>query len=483
MKPIIPILLSCFVVAAAAPLAEVVRVHPDERLAQNVREFVATVNDSSPAQLQAYVRERYAESMLRGMTIEDSAGFLQGVREHRGSLELCCYGLSEQIPDGMAVAYIRSPTLESWSQLQIRFDDADRISSLMIVPAKPPEGFADLEALDDAGLAKELDAYLTRLTAQNAFSGAVLVARDGKTLFEQAYGLANREHEIANTIETRFRLGSMNKMFTAVAIAQLVEAGKLSFDDPIGRHLPDGWVTPEVGRKVRVRHLLNHTSGLGDYLEPMLDSPLYKFADMESYRELVDEDTLAFEPGSKWAYSNTGFLLAGAIVAHLSGTDYYSYVREKIYDPAGMTRSDHYDHTLPSPPLADGYFEHEGELRKNTLLLAPRGTSAGGGYSTVRDLLAFDRALRDGSLIGPKMREQLFNPQPDQNSPSYGYGFMVMSLRGDHEVGHGGTFPGTTAHLSIFLDSGYTFAALCNGLGAQAAYNKVLELMERVERE
>ena len=168
------------------------------------------------------------------------------------------------------------------------------------------------------------------------------------------------------------------------------------------------------------------------------------------------------------------------IVAEVSGVDYYDYIRRNIYEPAGMSNSDHYDRTRPIPNLADGYWKDDAdEWTKNIFLLSPRGTPAGGGYSTVEDLLAFDVALREGKLVGAEMREQLFSPDPERNSPAYGYGFMVSSLAPDREVGHGGTYFGVSARLSIFLDSGDTFVALCNGPAAQTAYTKALELIER----
>jgi len=476
------VLLAVVLVGQGVLAAEIAREHPDERLAANVVEVVDQINSGDRAGLERFVRERYGAEMLRGMTVETTADFLMGVHESKSPIELCCYRLSDQIPEGMAVAVLRAGASDTWSTLQVRFDEADKITSFMIVPAKPPAGFANLTKLDDAGLAREFDAYLLQLAAKDEFSGAVLIARDGKPLFKKAYGLANREHDVPNRTDTRFRLGSMNKMFTAVAVAQLVERGQLSFDDPIGKHLPAGWVAPEVGTQVRVRQLLNHTSGLRDYLEPVLERAIYEFSDLEDYREIAASETPAFEPGSKWSYSNTGFLLAGVIVAHVSGMDYFEYIRRNVYGPAGMKSSDHYDHTIPTPGLADGYFRHEGEIHKNTLLLAPRGTSAGGGYSTVEDLLAFDIALRSEELLSAEMRDWLFTPDPERNSPSYGYGFMVHELAPDWEVGHGGTFPGTTAQLAMFLDSGYTFVALCNGLGAQAAYNKAIELIERAKQ-
>ena len=476
------LLLSALLAGNGIAAAEIVREHPDEHLAANVAEVVAKINDGDPARLERFVRERYGDAMFRGNSVEGNATFLKSVHDHKSPLELCCYQLSDRIPENMAVAVLHATARDTWSSLQVQFDETDKIISFMIVPSKPPVGFADLAKLDKAGLAREFDAYLTELATNDEFAGVVLVARDGKPLFTKAYGLANREHGVPNRMETRFRLGSMNKMFTSVAIAQLAEQGKLSLDDAIGEHLPPGWIDPKIGKQVRIRQLLNHTSGLGDYLQPVLEQALYKFSELEDYKEIVASSTLAFDPGSQWAYSNTGFLLLGVIVANVSDMGYYEYVRRNIYGPAGMKSSDHYDHTRPTPGLADGYWTYEGELRKNTLLLAPRGTSAGGGYSTAEDLLAFDTALRSSKLLSDKMRERLFTPDPERNSPTYGYGFMIGGLAPDREVGHGGSFPGMSTRLSMFLDSGYTFVALCNGAGARAAYNKALALIERAKQ-
>lgn len=478
-----PALLWLALLLAFAPFApaEVVREHPDERLATHVREVVAAINRGGQDRLEAFVRARYGAEMLQAMPVEASAGFLAGVNEHKSPLELCCYHLSEEIPENMAVAYLRAARSDTWSTLQVAFDADDRVEGLMIVPSRPPDGMVDRPPLDEPGLARELDAYLAERAAGDEFSGVVLVAREGKILFEKAYGFANREHEIPNRADTRFQLGSMNKMFTAVAVAQLVERGLLSLGDPIGKHLPSGWVSSKIGRKVTVRQLLNHTSGLGDYLEYVLARPLHEFSALSDYREAVMAEGLEFEPGTHWAYSNTGFLLAGVIVAHVSGMDYFDYVRRHVYDPAGMTRSDHYDVTRPPAGLADGYWRDEGVVRKNVLFLTPRGTPAGGGYSTVRDLLAFDAALRSGKLVSAAMRGQLFAPDPERSSPGYGLGFMIHALGEDREVGHGGTFPGVSSMLAMFLDSGYTFVALSNGDGgAHTAYNKFLTLIDRV---
>jgi len=269
--------------SSAVAETETAREHPDRRIGALVTEFIATINRGDPAELLDFSREGFDEEMLRGMPPDAWATFLENVYDGKSPIEICCFKLFERIPQGMAVAVIHDTRGDTWSSLQIRFDEADRISSLMIVPAKPPMEFVELAKIDDTGLARELDASLTELAAKDEFSGAVLIARNGKTLFSKAYGLASREHQIPNQIDTRFSLGSMNKMFTAVAIAQLAEQGKLAFDDTVGSHLPD-YPNEAVREKVQIRHLLSHTSGMGSHFNrAFMEASKMTYRDIDDY--------------------------------------------------------------------------------------------------------------------------------------------------------------------------------------------------------
>jgi CubicO group peptidase (beta-lactamase class C family) len=167
---------------------------------------------------------------------------------------------------------------------------------------KMPEKIKKRENLSEDGFKKEVDTYLTLSTKKDVFSGTALVAKEGKTIFKKAYGLAERELNIPNTLNTRFSLASINKMFTAVAVAQLVQQGKLSYDDLIGKYLGADWVRPEVGEKVKISHLLTHTSGMGEYLT---DELLGKDLTTADYKALTRVKTLSYEPGEKWQYCNT----------------------------------------------------------------------------------------------------------------------------------------------------------------------------------
>jgi len=206
--------------------------------------------------------------------------------------------------------------------------------------------------------------------------------------------------------DTKFNLGSLNKSFTAVAVLQLVEAGLVGIDDPIGKYLD---VFPkEVAEKVKVRHLLTMGSGWGDYWgHPYYLQHKDELRTVSEYMEFIKGIPLDFEPGTRTQHSNIGFEVAGALIEKVSGMDYFAYIRDRIYRPAGMGNTDTFDRDSAVENLAVGYTnqhplnESATDFRwENTYILAPRGTPAGGGYSTVEDMLKYDAALRSGKLVG-----------------------------------------------------------------------------------
>jgi CubicO group peptidase (beta-lactamase class C family) len=255
-------------------------------------------------------------------------------------------------------------------------------------------------------LRKDLEIKLGELTRRDKFAGVVLIAKDGKPVWQKAFGLQDREAGIPNKIETRFRLGSMNKMFTSVAIAQLVERGKLKFTDKVATVLPD-YPNKEVAQKITIDQLLTHTSGLGDFFNEKFEKVKDKLRDLKGYLPLCVDDPLQFEPGTKWSYSNAGFIVLGLIIEKLSGTNYYDYIQHHVYDAAGMKESGDILKTERPSNLAVGYMKHDGGLRPNWEMLPWRGMSAGGGDSTAGDLLRFANALRTSLLLSPAMTKEI----------------------------------------------------------------------------
>ncbi|HEX8186008.1 MAG TPA: serine hydrolase domain-containing protein, partial [Blastocatellia bacterium] len=330
-----------------------------------------------------------------------------------------------------------------------------------------PEAAPAARKMTEAEIVSTLGSYLDDLAKQDKFSGVVLVAKDGKPVFEKAYGLANRTKNIPINKETKFNLGSMNKMFTAVAIAQLAEAGKLSFDDTVGKRLP-GYPNKDVASKVTIHHLLTHTSGLGSYWNAKFDAKKASIKSVSDYLSLFADEPLSFEPGSRFQYSNSGFIVLGAIIEKVSGQSYYDYVREHIYKPAGMKNTDAYEMTEETPNLAMGYTTEgengpvNGPRRENVSSRPNKGGPAGGGYSTVEDLLRFQQALSNHKLLSQKYTDLITTGKVSMGRGKYGYGFGEFTINGTRVFGHNGGAPGIASDLSIYPELGYTSVVMTN---------------------
>jgi CubicO group peptidase (beta-lactamase class C family) len=323
-------------------------------------------------------------------------------------------------------------------------------------------------ARDDSVIATETDAFIKGLVAEDKFSGAVLVARDDKPIFQKAYGLASKEFNVPNQTNTRFNVASMGKMFTGIAVAQLAEQGKLSFNDFIAKHLPD--YPKEVASRVTIHHLLTHTSGMGSYWKDEFHEANHaRFRTIRDFFPFFVNDALAFPPGTKWSYSNAGFMVLGAIIEKVTGQSYFAYVKENVFRRAGMNDTDFYEADRVTPNLAIGYTKQNRYLRgatewTNTLFISPvKGGAAGGEYSTVEDLLRFSIALRQHKLLSPDMTDTTLTGKFEYTTTrKYAYGFANDIVRGQRIVFHDGGANGISAEFDMYRDIGYTIAVLSN---------------------
>ena len=366
--------------------------------------------------------------------------------------------------------------------------DQEELKREQPAATKQPKQTEEASVKDEASLAKDLAAFLEETAARDAFSGTVLVARNGKPIFTKAYGSANKTANTPNRFDTKFDLGSMNKMFTAVAVAQLVERGKLSFTDTVGKVLPD-YPNKEVAEKVTIHQLLTHTSGMGNYFNEKFQANLKNLRTVADYLPLFAGDPLAFEPGSKWQYSNSGFTVLGLIIEKASGQSYYDYVKQHIFKPAGMTNTDSYERDSSVPGLAIGYMRMNDQgrpdpsvpLRENTSMRPAKGSPAGGGYSTIEDMLRFSLALYRHKLLSPRYTELVTTGKVETGGPGrkYAYGFGDNLIDGLHIVGHNGGGPGIGANLDIFPEKEYTAVILSNYSAPtmMPVVNKVRELV------
>lgn len=299
-----------------------------------------------------------------------------------------------------------------------------------------------------------------RLAAKDFFSGGVLVAQDGKVLLENVWGKADRAKGTPITRDTRFRMGSMNKMFTAVAALQLVAQGKLSLDGTVGQYLPD-YPNKEIAAKVTIRHLLTHSGGTGDFFGPDFEKHrLTLLKNNADYVTFFGARAPLFTPGSERRYSNYGMILLGHIVQTVSGEDYYAYIDRHIFAPAGMTRSGSLPENETVPDRATGYMRQKGGWVSNIDRLPWRASAAGGGYSTLEDMLKFARALESGKLLTKTLLAQATTAQIQENW--YGFGFGVGGEDAARWYGHNGGSPGVNGDLRVYPKLGRVVVAFSN---------------------
>jgi putative CocE/NonD family hydrolase len=352
----------------------------------------------------------------------------------------------------------------TWFKMTLSADESGKWDQARIVPTTPSESTIPKD-LSDAAIVREVRRTVAKLARLGLFSGIVTVARGTTTIVSAGGGYADRTRKIPVTGSTQFTLGSMGKLFTVVAVGQLVDQGKISFDDPVGKFFPD-YPNQTVRDRATVGMLLAHTAGMGDFLERrtsgMMQSGVHNAAE---FMPLYDHDEPKFAPGTSWAYSNAGEALAGAIVEKVSGEAYPDYLRRHIFAVAGMTHSDPNNTRLASAKLATPYTKTTSQGQSSNWQVAEQdiGSPAGGAISTADDLVRFADALRNGKLVSPATFAQIIKPHDGGAvGGTYGYAISINSVYGRTVVGHNGGFPGVSTHLHLLLDSPYTVVVLAN---------------------
>ncbi len=323
-------------------------------------------------------------------------------------------------------------------------------------------------ALPQNAAIENLGAFAQRMADEDKFSGVVAIKQGDTVLHHQAYGLANRQTDLPVTKDTPFFFASQGKMLTAVSILQLVEAGKLDLNAPLGNYLTD--YPNEAMAKVTIRQLLTHTGGTGEMglLNPKDGANRKTVRTLDDIVALNSDRPPAFDPGSRMDYSNHGFILLGAIIEEVSGQTYYDYVTKNILTSAGMTHT-----SWPTLDELDGiaipYTTNQYEFLLSAVETLPwRGSPAGGGVSTASDGLRFIDALRSGKLLSKSLLAEATKPQQEW----YGYGFVTGYAGQNQPWGHGGNASGTDTSLYFFPSLDITFACLGN---REAVCNKLFQ--------
>ena len=304
----------------------------------------------------------------------------------------------------------------------------------------------------------ELDRYLVAAHDVLQFQGAVLVAQGDRPVLAKGYGMADIELAVPNTVDNKFLLGSITKQFTATAIMQLAEQGKLDVNDPISKYLPD--YPKPTADKITIRQLLSHTSGIPNYtdnsafmatrvLDISLDSLLATFENLP----------LDFEPGTDWKYSNSGYVVLGAIIQKVSGELYEDYLQKHIFGPLDMKNSGYGHNDRIITGRAEGYTrDNDGNTLNAPRIAMTVPFSAGALYSTVFDLLKWDQALYTDKILSQKSLQEMWTPV----MKDYGYGWMISNVYGHKNIEHGGAIDGFSSDISRWPDDKMTIIVLCN---------------------
>ncbi len=457
---------------------------------ERIQLFIDAVNGADESLMLRFYDECFSEQLKERLPRESVPEFLVSIARETGGIDFHSVRRYDPPWEDQTVAIYRSRNYESWEALVLRYAEGEKPDGLLVGvrlnDARPPSDVEPAGPLTQAELIEETRGFIERLCANDLFSGTVLIAKGDDVLFEHACGEASKRFHARIDMDTKFNLGSMNKMMTATAIMQLVEKGLVSVDDPLGKYADESWFPKETSDRITIHHLLTHTSGLGNYFnETFEQGSRLRWRELDDYRDLVSGDTLAFEPGTDRRYSNTGMFMLGVVVESATGENYFEYMREHVYGPAGMEDTDCYDMDCPVENLAIGYWQPWGPAgcssgwKNNYYEHVIRGGPAGGGFSTCPDLHRFARALETGVLLAAESRELLWTDHFDQN---YGYGFGVADGPAGKVVGHGGGFTGINANLDIFVDGGYIVAVMTNyDQAADAVAATIGELVGRVE--
>lgn len=453
LLPLLILLLTVLAAAQNAPPANFPKGSPEEK----INAYFAAFNSGDEEVMTVYYNENLSPEAIRQRSVAQRVEFY---RQVRGDAKTVTVRRLMRAADNEINALAQSAGGD-WFSFNFMFElpPSTKLSGVRVQrtegpgapgPGRTPERVASLP-LTAAQFAAEAEKYLEDHVKNDEFSGVVLIAKNDQKIFAKAFGLADKEKNTPNKLDTKFNLGSLNKSFTQVAIGQLVRQGKISYDDKLGKFLPD-YPNREAAEKVTVRQLLTMTSGIGDIFgAKFFAAPKDKLRTIQDFIPLFADEPLAFEPGTKNQYSNGGYVLLGAIIEKVTGQSYYDYVRENTYQPLGMSATDFYESDKPTPNMAEGYTKdgvrpEAKEPRRNNLdTRSARGTSAGGGYSTAEDLLKYALALQTGKV-----------PIPDE-SPG------LKDASGKFtEFGIAGGAPGINTALSIRLADGYTIIVLSN---------------------
>ena len=467
-RVLLGVVFSICLPAGARPQAAV----PDSNLDSVSRALIAAINSSDPSARRSFIDQALSTD-VSGRDRSDVAELLIDLHDESGGLEILKI---EPIGRGRFITVKASgyPRLALINLAPAR-SQPDKLGVIEVLKSWNPKTdsvvWPNEPLATDRAVVATIERNLKTLADAGAFSGVVLVGKKDSILFERGYGWANLEDSVRNTPGSRITIASIGKMFTATAIGQFIAAGKLKFDDTLGKVLPE-YPNKSRAQSITIRQLLGHTAGLGDLFS---DSAYDRNRDYPSALALasaVADRPLLFAPGTKWSYSNEGYVVLGAVIEKITGESYDDYLRRHIFDPAGMSHTGNFAPDDVVPHRAVGYRHRANDplgVRPpyGNRTFARKGSPAGGEYTTARDLWQFSLALLSGKLVPPAIRDTLWtgrSPLPWDQSQKYGYGVIVSPAGNRTVLGHGGggSGSGIDNEFRFFSDGSYAVVVLAN---------------------
>ena len=444
------IFLCASIPATAAPSITV----PDTPIGKIGSALIRHVNNDTPEQMRVWAPTILSPAIDKNGATDFVNGLVSAVRESGG------VSLTDvHTQQGMLVLTVK---VHRGGQLVLFVLAADpaqpsKLGHAELFPMDDPAIYADWPkgAVPHAEMKRLIHTTLDKLVHTNDFSGCVTVADGGETIFDECRGLAERGFGVLIDHQTKFRVASISKMFTAVAIGQLVQAGKLSWDSTLAELVPE-YPDHNIAKKITVWELLHHTSGLGDILVPELFAHRENFINPVDYLGLISRQPILSAPGKDFNYSNAGYVLLGRIIENVSGEGYFNYIQRHVFAPAGMRSSGFETLDDVTPKLAVGYFHDSPfstQWKVNWMKIPIKGGPAGNSYSSNADLLRFAEALRGGKLLKQVTLAKMFKDPIPMGPGAIEAGFGERLSNGRHIRGHQGGIEGETTDLAMIWET------------------------------
>lgn len=433
------------------------------------RRFVEAVDSDDAAMRAVSIRALFTPASLEHEGEQKLLRLLDRLRDQLGMVE---FHHAEAVSVGEGVGrraslhvYVRSNKDGQWWDIQFRLDPAPphRMETLVFLASVAEPVYLPNGGVTDATTIEWLGGYVDKLATEDDLSGGILIAAGDEEIFRRSFGYADSARRRPMNPRTRFNLASGGKMFTALALAQLVQQGRVHLGDTLVRYLPE-LAGQEFTHTVTIANLLTHTSGVGEYWDEEYEKHRHDIRTLKQFLPFVIKAGMNFKPGQQFEYCNSNYILLGLVLEAVTGMPYDAVLARQIFGPLGMRDTGLFPYDDRDSLQATSLTGQPRAWRRADLGF--RGSSAGGCLSTLSDMLRFARGLVSDRIVSDSLLAVMTTPKteglPGPNPLSYGYGFETQKSGGVRSFGHGGIARGVNFAFSYFPDSDITLLVFSN---------------------